>query len=356
MMTLIDRYIGRTVLSSIGVTLAVLVGISSLFRFIDQLGYIGRGDFTFMTAGLFTIYLIPQDLEAFFPMAAMIGGLVGLGAMASSSDLVVMQAIGMSKANVVSAVLKSSTILILIMMIFSEWGVPYAIQSAKELKTQAVSGGKLYSAEQGLWAKDTDAFINIKEVTENGDLINVTVFDFDDDLKLVQQITAKSGSFSNGNWLLDDVIIKRWQQNKIDTVLLDRLPWPTELSPEKLGVVSIKPERMAVSDLVEYLQYLNKNEQSASRYELALWRKIFQPINVAVMLLLALSFIFGPLRSVTMGARVILGIITGFSFFLFDKIFGSVSLIYEVPTVIGAFTPTLVFSLLAMHLLTKKQK
>ncbi|MFT6529195.1 MAG: lipopolysaccharide export system permease protein [Psychrosphaera sp.] len=356
MMTLIDRYIGRTVLSSIGVTLAVLVGISSLFRFIDQLGYIGRGDFTFMTAGLFTIYLIPQDLEAFFPMAAMIGGLVGLGAMASNSELVVMQAIGMSKANVVSAVLKSSTILILIMMIFSEWGVPYAIQSAKELKTQAVSGGKLYSAEQGLWAKDTDAFINIKEVTENGDLINVTVFDFDDDLKLVQQITAKSGSFSNGNWLLDDVIIKRWQQNKIDTVLLDRLPWPTELSPEKLGVVSIKPERMAVSDLVEYLQYLNKNEQSASRYELALWRKIFQPINVAVMLLLALSFIFGPLRSVTMGARVILGIITGFSFFLFDKIFGSVSLIYEVPTVIGAFTPTLVFSLLAMHLLTKKQK
>jgi lipopolysaccharide export system permease protein len=306
MMTLIDRYIGRTVLSSIGVTLAVLVGISSLFRFIDQLGYIGRGDFTFMTAGLFTIYLIPQDLEAFFPMAAMIGGLVGLGAMASNSELVVMQAIGMSKANVVSAVLKSSTILILIMMIFSEWGVPYAIQSAKELKTQAVSGGKLYSAEQGLWAKDTDAFINIKEVTENGDLINVTVFDFDDDLKLVQQITAKSGSFSNGNWLLDDVIIKRWQQNKIDTVLLDRLPWPTELSPEKLGVVSIKPERMAVSDLVEYLQYLNKNEQSASRYELALWRKIFQPINVAVMLLLALSFIFGPLRSVTMGARVIL--------------------------------------------------
>ncbi|MDU0113315.1 LPS export ABC transporter permease LptG [Psychrosphaera aquimarina] len=356
MMTLIDRYIGRTVLSSIGVTLAVLVGISSLFRFIDQLGYIGRGDFTFLTAGLFTIYLIPQDLEAFFPMAAMIGGLVGLGAMASNSELVVMQAIGMSKANVVSAVLKSSTILIFIMMIFSEWGVPYAIQSAKELKTQAVSGGKLYSAEQGLWAKDTDAFINIKEVTENGDLINVTVFDFDDDLKLVQQITAKSGSFSNGNWLLDDVIIKRWQQNKIDTVLLDRLPWPTELSPEKLGVVSIKPERMAVSDLVEYLQYLNKNEQSASRYELALWRKIFQPINVAVMLLLALSFIFGPLRSVTMGARVILGIITGFSFFLFDKIFGSVSLIYEVPTVIGAFTPTLVFSLLAMHLLTKKQK
>ena len=355
-MSMIDRYIGRTVLTSIMVTLAVLVGISSLFRFIDQLSYIGRGDFTFLTAGLYTFYLIPQDLEIFFPMAAMIGGLVGLGAMANNSELVVMQAVGMSKANVVSAVLKSSTILIVIMMLFSEWGVPFAIQSAKELKTQAVSGGKMYSAEQGLWAKDADAFINIKEVTEDGNLVNVSVFDFDQDLKLIQQINAKTGVMSDDNWLLNDVTIKRWEQNRILTTKLDLMPWPTDLSPEKLGVVSVKPERMAVSDLVEYLGYLNKNEQSASRYELALWRKIFQPLNVAVMLLLALSFIFGPLRSVTMGARVILGIITGFSFFLFDKIFGSVSLIYEVPTVIGAFTPTLLFSLIAMYLLTKKQK
>jgi lipopolysaccharide export system permease protein len=355
-MTMIDRYIGRTVLTSIAVTLAVLIGISSLFRFIDQLMYIGRGDFTFLTAGLFTLYLVPQDLEAFFPMAAMIGGLVGLGSMANNSELVVMQAVGMSKANVISAVLKSSTILIFMMMIFSEWGVPYAIHSAKELRTQAISEGKLYSAEQGLWAKDSDAFINIKEVTEEGELLNITIFDFSEDLKLTQQINAASGEFSDGNWLLNNVTIKRWQQNTVSSSSVDLLPWPTNLSPEKLGVVSIKPERMAMSDLVEYLQYLNKNEQSANRYELALWRKIFQPINVAVMLLLALSFIFGPLRSVTMGARVILGIITGFSFFLFDRIFGSMSLIYEVPTVIGAFTPTLLFSLIAMHLLTKKQK
>ncbi|WP_299264199.1 LPS export ABC transporter permease LptG [uncultured Psychrosphaera sp.] len=355
-MSMIDRYIGRTVLSSIGVTLVVLTGISSLFRFIDQIMYIGRGDFTFLTAVIFTFYSVPQDLEMFFPMAAMIGGLVALGAMATNSELIVMQAVGMSKANIVTAVLKSSTILILIMMVFSEWGVPYATQSAKEIKTQAVSGGQLYSAEQGLWAKDADAFINIKEVTEDGELINVTVFDFDEELKLTQQINAKSAQISNGNWLLNDVVIKHWNSNKIEITKIDLLPWPTDLSPEKLGVVSVKPERMAVSDLVDYLSYLNKNEQSASRYELALWRKIFQPFNIAVMLLLALSFIFGPLRSVTMGARVILGILTGFSFFLFDKIFGSVSLIYEVPTVIGAFTPTLIFSLIAARLLTKKQK
>jgi len=355
-MSIIERYVGKTVLSAIILTLLVLVGISALFKFIEQLKYVGRADFTALTSVLYAIYMIPQDLEMFFPMAAMIGGLVGLGAMAQSSELVVMQAVGMSKANVVNAVLKSSTLLILIMMLFSEWGVPSSTRAAKELKTQAISGGQVFSAEQGIWAKDTDAFVNIKEVTEDGDLLKVTVFDFDDDLRLKKQVLAESGRFERDQWLLTNVTIKTWQNRQIQTEQFRSLPWPTELAPDKLGIVSVTPERMALSELIDYVQYLDNNEQNASRYELALWRKIFQPFNVAVMLLLALSFIFGPLRSVTMGARIILGILTGFSFFLFDRVFGSLSLVYEVPAAMGAFAPTLVFSLIAFHLLTKKQK
>lgn len=354
-MGIIERYVGKTVLSSIGVTLALLVGISTLFRFIDQISHIGRGDFSFMTAALYSIYLIPQDLEVFFPMAAMIGGLVGLGAMAQSSELVVMQAVGMSKTDVISAVLKSSIALIIVMMLFSEWGVPQSTRAAKELKTNAISSGQLYSGEQGVWAKDGKAFINIKEVSENGDLFGVSVFEFDSELNLERQILAHSGSFDNNHWQLENVELKIWQQRQILTEVHSEMPWPTSLTPDKLGVVLVKPEKMPISELYDYLNFLNKNEQNSNRYKLAFWRKIFQPLNVAVMLLLALSFIFGPLRSVTMGARIILGILTGFSFFLFDRIFGSMSLVYEVPAVLGAFAPTLVFSLIAMHLLTKKQ-
>ncbi|MBU2883917.1 LPS export ABC transporter permease LptG [Psychrosphaera sp. B3R10] len=355
-MSLIERYVGRTVVTSILVTLGVLVGISSLFRFIEQLKYIGRADFTAITAGLYSLYLVPQDIEIFFPMAAMIGGLVGLGALAQNSELVVMQAVGMSKTNVISAVLKASTVLIIIMMFFSEWGVPTSVRAATELKSQAISSGKVYSAEQGIWAKDTDAFVNIKEVTEEGTLIKVEVFDFDHNLKLKRQLSAESGAFDNGHWVLNNVVIRSWFNRQITTETHDVMPWPTDLAPDKLGIVSIRPERMAFSELLDYLDYLERNEQNANRYELAFWRKVFQPINVAVMLLLALSFIFGPLRSVTMGARIIMGILTGFAFFLFDRVFGSMSLVYQIPPVIGAFSPTLVFSLVALRLLTKKQK
>ena len=353
---IVEKYLAQTVLVSIAMTLAVLVGISSLFKFIEQLGHVGKGEFNFVTAAIYTMYLIPQDVEVFFPMAAMIGGLVGLGGLAQSSELVVMQAIGMSKTNIVTAVLKSSITLIVIMMLFSEWGVPQATKAAKELKTQAISSGQLYSGEQGIWAKDGAAFINIREVTERGELFGISVFEFDEQQQLVTQITAEIGKFNKDNWLLQDVTVKDWQNKQIRTQWFESRPWPTSLTPDKLGVVLVKPEKMPISELIDYLDFLEQNEQNAARYQLALWRKIFQPFNVAVMLLLALSFIFGPLRSVTMGARIILGILTGFSFFLFDRIFGSLSLVYQIPAIFGAFAPTLVFSLIAMRLLTKKQK
>lgn len=355
-MTIVERYVGKTVIAAILVTLGVLVGISTLFKFIEQLKYVGREDFTAITAVLYAIYLIPEDLETFFPMAAMIGGLVGLGGMAQSSELVVMQAVGMSKANVVSAVLKSSTVLIVVMMVFAEWGVPTSVRAAKELKSTAISGGQVFSAEQGIWAKDTDAFVNIREVTEDGILNSVEVFDFDQELRLTRHVTAESGEFSKDQWLLTNVTVNSWRGREISTEHLEQMPWPTELAPDKLGIVSIKPEKMAFSELWDYLNYLKNNEQDSSRYQLALWRKVFQPFSVAVLLLVALSYIFGPLRSVTMGARVILGILTGFSFFLVDRIFGSLALVYQMPPLLGAFIPTLVFSLIAMRLLTKKQK
>lgn len=355
-MSIIEKYVGRTVISSILLTLGVLVGISTLFRFIEQLKYVGRESFTALTSALYSVYLIPQDIEAFFPMAAMIGGLVGLGALATNSELVVMQAVGMSKTNVVSAVLKASTVLVVLMMLMSEWGVPRTIKAAKELKAQAISGGTLYKARQGIWTKDNKSFINIKEVTEEGELHKVSVFDFDEQLNLTQQILAESGNFSDGKWVLKNVVIKQWQQRRITTEQTQELIWPTDLAPDKLGIVSVKPERMALSELYDYVQYMKNNDQQTNRYELAIWNKIFQPFNVAVMMLLALSFIFGPLRSVTMGARIILGILTGFSFFLFDRIFSSITLVYDIPPMLGAFSPTLIFSLVALRLLTKKQK
>ncbi len=90
MLKILDLYIGRIILSTTLLSLTVLLVLSGMFRFIDQLKLTDRGDYTVLTAAMFSLFTVPGDLVMFFPMAALIGGLIGLGMLASNSELVVM--------------------------------------------------------------------------------------------------------------------------------------------------------------------------------------------------------------------------------------------------------------------------
>ncbi len=353
-MKLLDWYLGRSILQTTGFALMVLVGISTLIKFIEQLKSVGRGTYDMADAALYTLYSIPGDLVVFFPMAALIGGLTGLGALASNSELIVMQAAGLSRFQIIRSVMKTAVLLALMMMALGEWGVPEAEQTAKELRTTAITGGNVFNAKQRVWAKDGDTFINIENVAEDGTLNNVKMYHFDKSLTLYQITSAKEAVSREQGWLLKQV-------NKVyiakDSVATERMTdyfYRSDLSPEKLGVVSVKPESLSFTGLWSYLQYLQNNEQDTSTYELALWRKIMQPVTMAVMLLVALSFVFGPLRSVSMGARILMGVVTGISFHLTDKIFGPVVTVYELPPALGAILPSMLFIGFAVFLLNRR--
>lgn len=355
MFKLIDIYIGKTVLSSTLMSLFILTCISGLFRFIEQLKSVGKGDYDALHAALFTLYSMPTDIEVFFPMAALIGGLTGLGMLASSSELVVMQAAGLSRFNIVLSVMKTALLMIIAVMVVGEWIAPATQKQAREIRAQAISGGSLISAKQGVWAKDGTSFVNIGVVEDTGRLNTITVYLFDDALNLKEILNASNGIFQEDSWLLSDVTRLTFTAEKISKTSLPELQWQSTLTPDKLGVVTIKrPEYLAIKDLVDYLDYLKANKQDGGRYELAFWRKVFAPITIAVMLFMALSFIFGPLRSVTMGARIILGVITGFSFYTANQIFGPISLVYQLPPVLGALLPSLLFMGVSFHFIRQR--
>lgn len=356
-MKLLDWYIGRTIVASTLMTWFVLASVSSLFRFIDQLKAVGKGSYDILHAGLFTLYSVPTDIEVFFPMAALIGGLIGLGGLASNSELVVMQGAGVSRLSIVNSVLKAAVVMILVVMAIAEWGAPEALKTAKELKARAISNGSLISASQGVWAKDGKKFINISDVSQTGELQHLTIYEFNDDLKIKNITSAIKGVFKPEaeRWLLTDVTNLTFSEEQITKTKQKKVFWSSTLTPDKVGVVSIKhPEYLSMNELSRYLDYLSSNNQEGSRYELAFWRKVFQPFSIAVMLLVASSFIFGPLRSTSMGARIVLGITVGFLFYMTNQIFGPVALVYELPPILGALVPSTIFVLIATFYLNRR--
>ncbi len=354
MFRLLDLYIARTLLGTVTVTLSVLVGLSALIKFVEQLRRVGQGDYDMTMAALYVLLSLPRDIEQFLPMATLLGGLIGMGLLAQNSELVVMQASGLSRWNIINSAMKSLVILIIAVMMLGEWVTPRSEAKAKELRTTALSGGSLILSDELFWAKDGSDFVSIGEVLTKETLRDITVYQFNTGLELTNVLTADAALFKDESWELQNVSLLSFSPTKIDKTQTKTLSWNSTLTPDKLGIVAIKPEALSIQGLVGYVKYLNSSGQDSARYELAFWRKITQPITVAVMLLMALSFIFGPLRSVTMGARTIMGVMVGFSFFIANQVFGQVSLVFQLPAFIGALLPSILFAGIAMLLLRRQ--
>lgn len=354
MMTILERYIGLTVLRTSLLSLAVLTGLSALIRFVEQLKSVGRGSYEVVDAALFVFYSLPRDIEVFFPMAALLGGLIGIGMLASNSELVVMMAAGRSRLNIAGAVMKTAVVMMIAVLAIGEWVAPPMEAKGRLIRAQEISGGSLISAQRGVWAKDGTLFINIGEVQDTGLLNNILIYEFDDDQRLEQVVYAEQACFSDAKWRLKNITTTKIKERRIVKESKPSMVWQSSLTPDKLGVVTVKPESLSISGLIDYLTYLKSNQQSMQRYELALWRKVLSPITVAVMLLVALSFIFGPLRSTSMGARILLGVVTGFGFHVSNEIFGPLAQVYQMPAVLGALLPSVVFAALAIYFMRKR--
>ncbi|MFT6977455.1 MAG: lipopolysaccharide export system permease protein [Shewanella psychromarinicola] len=352
-MKILDLYIARMIVSTSGLCLLILTGLSGIIKWVDQLRVVGRGAYTMLDAGIYVLFLVPRDIEMFFPMAVLLGALIGMGMLASNSELVVMQVSGMSRLQITQSAMKTAVPLMIMVMALGEWGAPIAEKSAKELQATKISGGSLIKSHRGIWAKDGDLFVNIGEVKDVNTLIDIRLYEFNDQQELTGVTHAKTAEFIGDAWQLSAVDNTTVKDDRVIRDHLDTDVWQSSLTPDKLSVVSVKPEALSISGLIDYLDYLKINQQDPSRYELALWRKIMQPVTVAVMMLVALSFVFGPLRTVTMGARVLLGVVAGFSFYISNEIFGPMSIVYELPAVVGAIAPSMLFTGLALYYIRK---
>lgn len=353
MIKILDIYIGKAILFATMICLFTLVGLSAVIKYVEQLRAVGRGSYGLVEALMFVMLKMPREITIFFPMAALLGALIGLGALASSSELVVIQAAGQSRFKIVISAMKTAIPMMIMVMLMGEYVAPYTEQKAAQFRGESISGQSIIRAQEGVWAKDKDNFINIGKVNNGSELHNVTIYEFSDNQRLVKTTQAEKAIYVKKYWELTGLRITHFERDRITVTQLATQRWDSTLTPEKLDVVTIDPEDLSISGLYSYITYLDSNKQDAASYELAFWRKIFQPLSIGVMVLLALSFVFGPLRTVTMGARILMGVVAGFTFYLASETFGPISLVYSLPPFLGAVVPSAIFTLIAIVQLKK---
>ncbi|WP_421684171.1 LPS export ABC transporter permease LptG [Stutzerimonas urumqiensis] len=348
----LDRYIGRSVFISIVSVLGIIVGLALLFAFIDELGDV-EGSYGALDALTFVLLTSPRRLYEVLPMSALIGCLIGLGALASNSELTIIRAAGVSLGRIVWAVMKPLLILLLIGLVIGEYVAPRSEDVAQARRSLAQGGGEAQSSKHGVWHRQGDEFIHINSVQPGGVLLGVTRYRFGDDRQLDSASFARRATYENATWQLLDVQTTRFFSDHTDIERADRQPWDVELTPQLLGTVAQEPEALSFTGLWRYIGYLDEQGLNNNRYRLAFWTKVLQPLVTVSLVLLAISFVFGPLRSVTLGQRIFTGVVVGFVFRIAQDLLGPASQVYGFSPLLAVALPAALCALLGVLLLRR---
>lgn len=352
-MTILGKYLSKTVLQTIFLVLMVLVGLDLLITFVGELGEIGTGDYGVWQVFEYALLDMPLRVYFFFPMASLVGVLLGLGVLAGNSELIVMRASGLSIARISAIIMGTTFIVVLIITLMGETLGPYFKHIAEKRKITATSAGQVVHTKEGVWQRDSLNFIHIGRILPGEQLEDVTRYEFNDAHRLLSVTYAKQAIYKDKLWHLSNVKQTKFNEKSISSQNLSESELTIQLNPKLLRISQVLPQEMTLNQLHSYIKYRELNGLRSGQYGLAFWQRILQPLATCLMVLLAIPFIFGPLRSVTMGLRFVVGASVGFAFYMLNQFFGPMSLVYQIPPFFAAFLPTLLISFVATILIMR---
>ena len=356
-MKALDRYIRYNVLLAILLVLLVMAGLDFLFTVFDELGGTNERYGT-RDAINFVLMTMPRHIYDLLPMTCLMGAVIGLGILASSNELVVMQAAGIKVSRIVWAVMKPTALIMVGGILLGEYVAP-PMELQGQINKSLVQGQDRIQSRAGYWLKDGRQFLHATAIEPGGVLHGVTIYEFDAERQPAQVLFAEQATYDPGaaGWTLHAVEQTRFEaeDDGVSSQFLthDSLVWALAITPQLLEVLVVDADKMAISDLYRYASYFETQGQDAAQYFLAFWKKLLQPLTTAVLVLVAISFIFGPLREATMGSRVFVAICFGLLFLILQRFLNTISLVYDLNPLAAVLLPIMLSALAGVYLLRR---
>jgi len=343
-MNILDRYIGKQITVAILLVIFALLGVDLFFYFVNELRFIGKGDYKLTTALAFIALTIPRKIYILFPWAALLGSLLALGNLAKNSELVAMRAAAISVPRIAFSALKAGLWLTIVMFICGEVISPTTEAWAQKRKTLALSSGQAIQTQFGTWVRHGNEFIHVGVVKQHDQLQDITRYDFNKKLQLQAVSHAGSAIKLQSDWMLENLHGTKFTTNGTEIISADQTQIPELLDTEILHASAVKHlERLTINNLWRVIKSRLAQELNATEYERAFWLKIAQPFAALVMVFLAVPFAFGPLRSASVGLKILVGVLVGFTFHTLNSIFGPLTAVVGLSPMLAAMIPTLVF-------------
>lgn len=372
-MKTIRRLIYGEVLASIALVALGFLALFFFFDLVDELQYLGKNNGLTNTGDVYQIrhallyvgLLVPNHLYELLPISVLIGTIFVMARLAQSSEYTILRTSGLDPWRALKLLLGLGAFFVALSFVVGDYLAPFTERTAQLFKARYQSAVTV--GQTGAWLKEKQAYnsfvANVKTLTLGNDMQGVQIFEFDNKGLIVSSTQAAQASFANDDsWLLKNAT--RTEFNTPSSVLgqadkaklpvgvtrtfIENFRWPTEITQEMVSVALLKPERMGTLDLFNYIRHIDANGQTAQRYEIEFWKKVFYPLSCLVMVILALPFAYLHFRSGGIASYVFAGVLIGISFFLLNNVFGYVGNLRNWQPWIAAAAPGMFYMAISL--------
>ena len=351
-MKILDKYIAKQILSAIFSVLGVLVIVVGLLDLVDEIKKVNN-DYSISHAFLYVLLNTPQNIYEVFPIATLMGSLIGLSKLSSTSELNAAKASGLSFSQIIIITLKTGLLIVVLTFLIGEFIAPKGQQLANNIKNLSESTRLSMKNTNGIWIKSRNNFIHIAKVYPNKIVQEISLYRFNEKQQMMESVYAEEGYYNGKQWVMKNITSTNFVNKNITITNKEITAFPEFIDLDLFDIMIIKPEQMTLMQINRYIKYLKNNSMESRNYELAFWSKFSTPLSCLIMFLLTTPFVHSNIRSASYGQRIFIGILTGVALFLFNQTINKLAIIIGLPALIGSFLPLLILLSLSIFIINK---
>ncbi len=358
-MKTLRRLLYGEVLVAVALVTLGFIALFFFFDFVEELQAIGRYSaqgYNVPQAILYLGLMVPSHTYELLPITVLIGTIFVMARFAQSSEFTILRTSGLGPGRALRTLLALGIFFAAMTFAVGDYLAPLSDRTAQMLKSRYQ--GRITVGKTGAWLKerqsDRNYSVNVGALTGDGGMKDVRIFEYDKQGLLISLTQAQAGRFGTApEWMLEQVdrtefTVVDANASHVDRRHLEKFRWTTELSAEMVAAAVLRPEKMGTVDLYQYIGHLQANGQSAQKYEVQFWKKVFYPMSCLVMVVLALPFAYLHFRSGSIATYVFGGVMAGISFVLLNNVLGDLGTLQGWWPWLTAALPGLIYSVLSL--------
>lgn len=358
-MKTIRRLFFGEVLTAVTLVTLGFIALFFFFDFVEELQSVGRISavgYKIPQALIYVALMAPSHVYELIPITVLIGTIFVMARLAQSSEFTILRTSGLGPWRALRTLLSLGLVFVVFTFAVGDYVTPLADKTAQLLKARFQ--GKVTVGKTGAWLKEKQNYghyaVNVGSLAPDASMKDVRIYEFDNQGYMVSLTLGQTAEFGeHDDWLIHNVDRTEFTTttangSRAERANLASFRWPTQISAEMVSAAVLRPERMGTLDLFQYMRHLDANGQSAQKYEIQFWKKVFYPLSCLVMVVLALPFAYLHFRSGGIATYVFGGVMAGISFVLLNNVLGDLGTLRGWQPWFTAALPGIIYSVLSL--------